>query len=98
MTHDEIINDVHSKILKEWTVQDQDDFFLSPWIDGSSLTRYHHDLGRYIRNNYKLWEISWIPEIKEFMGCMCDCSPYHPDAVSMTIIKEVWKKGLYPKN
>jgi hypothetical protein len=30
----------------------------------------------------------------EYMGCMCDMSPYHPDAVSMTIIKEVWKKGF----
>lgn len=48
------------------------------------------DLGMWIRNKYNLWTIPWEPELKDGI----DYSPYHPDSVSMTIIKEVWKKGL----
>jgi hypothetical protein len=92
MTHNDIIEDVHKSILTQWPETQRNEFFLTPYVEGS-LNTYHHDLGRLIRNEYNLWSIPWEPEIKEFMGCMCDCSPYHPDAVSMTIIKEVWKRG-----
>ena len=93
--HLNIVHQVHNQIVSNWSEEEQKEFFLSPWIDGdeSSLTRLHHSLGRHIRNEYKLWTIPWEPEMKEFMGCMCDCSPFHPDAVSTTIIREVWKLG-----
>ena len=92
MTHDEIIEDVHKRIMTEWSEDDKNSFFKTEW-DGTSLTSYHHWLGRWIRNNYNLWSIPWEPEMKEVHGCMCDCSPYHPDQVSQTIIEKVWLKG-----
>lgn len=92
MTHEDIINDVHATILKEWKHEQLQYFFNSPY-KGESLTQYHHTFGQYIRNKYNLWTIPWEPEMKEFMGTLCDCSPYHPDQVSTTIIEEVWKKG-----
>lgn len=92
MTHDEIITDVHLTITKEWNKEDVNEFFMAPW-KGESLTKHHMSLGMYIRNNYNLWTIPWEPELKEVMGCLCDCSPFHPDNLSMTIIEEVWKKG-----
>lgn len=54
----------------------------------SELAIYHHSLGRSIRNEFKLWEIKWEPELVDGV----DHSPYHPDSVSMTIIEDVWDK------
>lgn len=96
MNHDDIINEVHSTILREWSEETLNEFFITGWSD-SSLSKYHMNLGQYIRNKYNLWEIPWEPVMEEFHGCMCDCSPYHPDAVSNTIIKEVWKRGQNEK-
>jgi hypothetical protein len=88
MTHQDIINVVHATILKEWKHEQLQYFFNSPY-KGESLTQYHHTFGQYIRNRYNLWTIPWTPEVREGV----DYSPYHPDAVSSTIIQEVWKKG-----
>lgn len=88
VTHEEIINDVHKHIMLEWPKEEKKAFFLGPLV-GGSLIAYHHNLGRWIRNNYKLWEVPWTPELKDGV----DYSPCHLDAVSRTIIEEVWKKG-----
>ena len=88
MTHEEIVNEVHSLVLK-WPASVKLNFFMAPW-KGESLIQHHHELGRYIRNKYNLWTIPWEPEIIDG----CDHSPYHPDQRSMTIIQDVWKKGL----
>ena len=85
----EIIDAVH-KETAQWSAEDQKEFFLSPY-NGESLVKYHHSLGRYIRNKYNLWEIKWTPEIIDGV----DYSPYRPDALSQTIINEVWKKGPF---
>lgn len=53
-----------------------------------SLISYHNTLGQDIRNEFGLWENSWTPELVDGI----DVSPSHPDAVSMSIIKEVWKR------
>lgn len=53
-----------------------------------SLYEYHHSLGRSIRNQFKLWDNPWTPELVDGV----DCSLNHPDAVSMSIIEEVWKR------
>jgi hypothetical protein len=89
MTHEEIIDDLYDAIINEWSNDTIREFASTPLKD---LVKFHHDLGMQIRNYYKLWEIPWEPEMKEYMGAMCDCSPYHPDAVSNTIIQEVWKR------
>ena len=50
------------------------------------LITLHHSLGRSIRNNEKLWYYKWTPELND--QCV-DHSPYHPDAVSMTVIEKI---------
>jgi len=90
MTKDEIIEDVHRMIMKEWSDEDKNSFFVNPYKDHDSLYLLHHGFGTWIRNHYKLWELKWEPELRDGV----DYSPNHPDAISMTIIKEVWKKGL----
>ena len=94
MPHTDIIEDVHRMILKEWATDALNEFFLTGLRDDDTLSKYHDSLGRYIRNEYNLWSIPWTPVLGEFCGCLCDMSPWHPDSVSMTIVKEVWKKGM----
>ena len=50
------------------------------------LISFHHTLGQDIRNSFGLWNCTWYPEIVDGV----DMSPEHPDAVSMTVIEEVW--------
>jgi hypothetical protein len=56
--------------------------------DELGLYQYHHSIGRDIRNHFKLWEIEWQPVIVDGI----DEADDHPDAVSMKIIKEVWRR------
>ena len=51
------------------------------------LIGYHQNLGRKIRNEFKLWETSWTPDIVNGV----DMSDEHPDAISMRVIKKVWE-------
>lgn len=89
MTKDEIVEDLHRKILTEWPVENRNAFFLAPYGDEHVWAKMHHGFGMWIRNNYELWNTPWTPEIRDGV----DYSPDHPDSISMTIIKEVWKKG-----
>jgi hypothetical protein len=53
----------------------------------SQLHEFHHtDLGRGIRNHFKLWEYMWMPVLQEGI----DCSEEHPDAISMRVVEKVW--------
>lgn len=54
----------------------------------SDLITYHHNLGRAIRNHFKLWENPWDPQLENGI----DMSPNHPDAISMRVIEAVWEK------
>jgi hypothetical protein len=54
----------------------------------ADLIEWHSSLGRDIRNNYGLWENDWEPELVDGV----DYSPNHPDAISMSIINEVWRR------
>jgi hypothetical protein len=53
-----------------------------------NLVKYHTSLGRSIRNEFKLWDNEWKPDIREGV----DCSPDHPDQISMRVIEEVWRR------
>lgn len=86
-----IIEQVHKEVL-EWPAEERKQFWLTGW-KGAGLHMYHHSFGRHIRNTYKLWTMPWEPEIEEIDGYMVDVSPYHPDAMSMTIIQKVWEMG-----
>lgn len=52
------------------------------------LVTYHNSLGKTIRNEFKLWELSWTPEIINGV----DMSRDHPDAISMRVIETIWNK------
>lgn len=77
-------------IVEGWFHKDTDEnkkeFLETP---KEKLIKYHTTLGRSIRNEFKLWETNWTPEINE-KGF--DCSPFHPDQISMSIIEDVWKR------
>lgn len=54
----------------------------------NKLVKFHSTLGRTIRNEFKLWETEWKPEIRDGV----DYSPDHPDQLSMRVMEEVWEK------
>jgi len=83
---DQIINEMYEEYLKS----DPDIKEKFKNTKKKDLIEFHHQLGRHIRNKYKLWELKWEPEIDK-RGV--DMSPYHPDEVSMTIIEKVWEKA-----
>lgn len=68
------------------------------------IGQFHHSWGRAIRNEYGFWKddhpltANWhkYPEnriMKDHSpNLVLDCSPDHPDSVSMEIMKGVWKK------
>lgn len=51
-------------------------------VDDRAIGALHNTLGRWIRNEFKLWEQKWEPEIKDGV----DHSPYHPDNLSFAAI------------
>jgi hypothetical protein len=54
----------------------------------NDLHRFHQTLGQDIRNEFRLWEQHWQPDL---VGGV-DMSPDHPDALSMKVIEEVWRR------
>lgn len=68
-----------------------------------SMVVFHHGQGRYIRNEYKLWNPDnpltkqWHKD-RENDGKVginasgVDCHPQHPDAVSTEVLFAVWDK------
>lgn len=84
MENDKIVEHV-LKWFEEAPEKDKDIFKNST---KDELIRYHHYLGKNIRNEFDLWEISWKPEIVDGI----DISENHPDAISMRIIEEVWRR------
>lgn len=75
-----IVEDVRELVSRDaaWAQE----FFMGLYA-GDSLIRFHHTLGREIRNKYRLWE----PDMREGIGNI------HPDDYSMMVIEEVWKRG-----
>ena len=84
-TKDEIV-DIVLGWLKEAPEVDQQ-IFKNCTIE--KLVAYHNNVGRQIRNDFGMWRETWTPIIGDDG---CDCSPEHPDARSMEILKEVWRK------
>lgn len=87
-THDEIINELLEMFYKD-TAENRSVFFNTPFDD---LVAYHSSLGRQIRNMYRLWEQEWTPVLENGV----DVSQFHPDAVSMRIIEDVWVRLHQP--
>ena len=76
-------------VHKTYDMISEDENFCISFYDSKyeDLIQFHPSLGRYIRNNLGLWDNPWTPQIEDYT----DVSPDHPDAISMRLIKEVWK-------
>ena len=82
---DEIVDELVEEFYK--APKDEQDGFIN--LKRDELIVLHHTLGRHIRSEYGLWEVPHTPEIDE---SGVDVSPNHPDAISMSIIGEVWER------
>lgn len=54
--------------------------------DKEDLITYHHDLGRWIRNNWGLWEQGPLFGFMKALGFK------HPDDMSQALIHEYWTR------
>ena len=88
--HEAIIIDLQRIIAEQWSDAEKNSFYLTGIADNNSMSMHHTTYGRWIRNKYNLWEIPWEPELKNGI----DYSPFHPDCVSATLLKELWNRGL----
>jgi hypothetical protein len=86
-----IVDDVHSRMMNEWSKKDLNTFFITPYADEGHLFEYHHGFGTWIRNEYGLWK-------DELWEKIDPSREMHPDDLSMIIIQEVWKKGYGEKS
>jgi hypothetical protein len=63
---------------------DDQNYFIS--LKEDELVRHHHDLGRWIRNNWDLWAGGELSNALKAMGFT------HPDDMSGSIIREWWAR------
>lgn len=80
-TNEEILEDLPNRMGTDVV----EEFKSLPYKD---LISWHHGLGTFIRNRYRLWERKWEPEVRDGV----DYSPNHPDSLSQRIIEEFHKK------
>ena len=89
VSFDNMVDEVFSWI--EGESQETIDQFLD--TKEENLLMYHNTLGRTIRNHFRLWEHPWTPIFQVVNGIKVDVSDEHPDAISMRVIEEVWKRA-----
>lgn len=74
------------KVFQSYSTPKDRDYFRNAKYD--ELIMFHHSFGGRIRNELKLWERSWVPNLVDGI----DESDEHPDNYSFKIIQEVWRK------
>jgi hypothetical protein len=84
---------LHNDMVKEVYIEMRETALLSEYeifagCKKDDLIEYHSTMGRHIRNKYGLWKNPWTPE-PDSNGF--DCSPDHPDSVSMKVIEDIWR-------
>lgn len=94
LTNDQIIDDVVSKMTPE------DKMELSK-LEAKDMIKFHHGVGTFIRNEYKLWDRNnpltaiWFIDTEsgneKYIKNGVDNHPNHPDAISMDILLGIWK-------
>lgn len=93
---DEIVEDL---IKKTAEYDDLDEFRQCKF---EHLHKFHHGFGTHIRNEYGMWNkdhpdtATWCRDIREdnsphIIGGV-DYHPLHPDARSMEVIRQLWKR------
>lgn len=81
LTEEEIVEDLLSDLISD---EEQVVIGMSKYED---LIQYHNSLGRYIRNNYQLWDLG-----NPYIQLHDSKDPNHPDNMSYRIIQTVWKR------
>jgi phage terminase large subunit-like protein len=71
-----------------WFNEEAPDDFLEEFLQcpRDQLHKYHHTVGREIRNKFGLWQHKWEPNLIDGV----DYSEEHPDALSMRALQMVW--------
>jgi hypothetical protein len=69
--------------LEMWDLEKQLEFARIP---RDELVTTHHGLGRWIRNNWGLWEGGALADHMKSLGFT------HPDDMSASIIREFWNR------
>lgn len=82
---EEMVSQVTALLNKDGLKEIKKEFVNTP---KGQLAKYHGTLGRTIRNEFKLWDTEWKPEIREGV----DYSPDHPDQLSFRVMEEVWER------
>jgi hypothetical protein len=82
---DDMVSEVVQLLNKETLKEIKKEFVNTP---KDKLSVYHGTIGRTIRNEFKLWDTSWTPEIRDGV----DYALEHPDQLSLKIMQEVWEK------
>jgi hypothetical protein len=62
----------------------EEDLRALPQMTKNELSRLHHGLGRWIRNNWDLWQGGPLAEYFKTLGL------HHPDDMSGLIIESFW--------
>lgn len=83
------VDDMADEVFSWLETKSQENFDAFVDTKKDELFKYHHTLGRSIRNTFELWSVEWVPELKDGV----DCSPFHPDQISMRVIEEVWERA-----
>lgn len=97
LNKEQIIDDVVSKMTEE----DKQELATLQYED---MIKFHHGVGTFIRNEYKLWERNnpltalWVIDNEsgneKFIIDGVDHHPCHPDAVSMDILYGIYEKVI----
>ena len=82
---EDMVNEVARLLNKETQKEIKKEFVNTPKY---KLVLFHLTLGRTIRNEYKLWDTSWTPDIRDGVDYALD----HPDQISMRVMEEVWER------
>ena len=81
LTDAQIISDLLSSQFSE------EDKILLKNTEYNDLIKYHHSIGRWIRNHYRLWATNNPNVIRDDPN-----GPRFPDQISHKIIEECWKR------
>lgn len=83
MKQPETIDECMQALSEKLSVEQQAEFLRTPREDLISL---HHSLGRWMRNNWSLWQGGSLRDVMLTMGFV------HADDMSQALIEEYWSR------
>lgn len=79
-------------VIKSWGA---DDMAQLRSIDRESMVKYHSTIGRFIRNEYKMWDVKnpltkqWAIDEPMLVDGV-NVHQNHPDNISMAVLYKLW--------